>query len=214
MFNVLLDAKANVFIKDLNGLTAVEHHQQHDLHYRWSTPNKDFIPRLTKAYLEPLCLYFKESSYKQIQNDVGEFLKSLNDEKSFPIKAYHLSAINKLLDLSFDDLDSLYNTFTDDLSYLVYFGTADFEEKVYADILNRINEDDAEIDGQTLKGMKARAKSEDELTSIDNITKSLKKKSAAVSEFLQKSKEVAEKLNKIINKQTQHGNSTVSSDNA
>jgi ankyrin repeat protein len=55
MVNVLLDAKANVFITNLRGLTAVEQHQQHDLHYRWSTPNIDFIPRLTKAYLEPLC---------------------------------------------------------------------------------------------------------------------------------------------------------------
>lgn len=114
--------------------------------------------------------------------------------------------------MSFDELDSFNIKFPDDLSYLVYFGTADFEEKVYADILNRINEDDAEIDGQTLKGMRARAKSQDELPSIDNITNSLKKKSAAVSEFLKKSKEVTEKLNKIINKQTQQGNSTVSPD--
>ena len=159
MVNALLDAKANVFIKNLRGLTAVELEPYDDLFQSWYKANINFIPRLTKAYLQPLCLYFKESAYQHIQNDVREFLKNVNDDNSFPIKSYHLSAMNKLLELSFNDFDSLYMKFPDDLSYLVYFGTDDFEEKVYVDVLNRISEDDAEIDQQILKGMRARAKS-------------------------------------------------------
>lgn len=193
MANDLIEAKANVFIKDQECNTAIDF-----LDFcKEETNSRTIIPKLARAYLEPLSSYFKTSSYEQIQSDIDKFLKNPNDEL-FPVKLYHLSAIRRLNLIFYDDFEMIFKKFANDFEYLLYFDSSDFVEKLYADVINRINQDDAEIDGQTLKGMRSRAKSEEDLSRLNEITDILKDKSKLASDFLIEAKKVIESLKRSV----------------
>ena len=74
---------------------------------------------------------------------------------------------------------------------LRYFNSEDFKTKLYADVINRISEDNAQIDGQLLIGMRARAKPEDEKKEVTNLINLLDSKKTLAEDFFKATQELA-----------------------
>lgn len=74
---------------------------------------------------------------------------------------------------------------------LRYFNSEDFKTKLYADVINRIRADNAQIDGQLLIGMRARAKTEDEKNEVTNLINLLDSKKTLAEDFFKATQELA-----------------------
>lgn len=166
--DTLLELGADIYLGDFYGITAIELYTS-----KYST-------NLSVAYLKPLCEYFENSTPDKIRLNIDEYLKTRNEEV-FPVKKYHLAAIKRLIK---ERIDSK-------IESLRYFDSEDFKTKLFADVINQINVENAEIDGQLLIGMRARAKSEQDKDSIDKLISQLKWKEELTREFFTASEELS-----------------------
>lgn len=172
----LLDLNADIFILDNLGNTALEH--------SYLKGNKLSSKMLASRFLKHLFDYFNENDSTAIRNNIDMFI-STQEDRYFPIKAYHIFSMT-LLNInrgSSDKHDSKQDEFLFDeefFYFLPYFISDDFQEKLWADIINRLDEQSIESDGQLLIGKRFRAKCQTEVNRIDEMLRlfGLKKKMA------------------------------------
>ena len=196
--DILLESGADIYLRNIDGKTAIELYPIKV----YSKPSLNspniYSTNLSVAYLKPFCTYFENLTPEKIQHNIGEYLRTRNEE-IFPIKKYHLAAIESLISLIRErsninwekDLKLSEEEFKQKIEMLRYLNSEDFKTKLYADVINQISEDNAQIEGQLVIGMRARAKSEQDKENIDNIIDQLKLKEKLAIDFFTASEELS-----------------------
>ena len=155
-----------------------------------STAPLDFKLVFLSRYLEPLCIYFRDSNFNTISADIDRFIENSTDDNLFPFKSNHVLAMNILA----WDMNSWSSTSREKkvlsaleiinlMPFLPYFSSTDFNEKMWADVLNRLGDDNVVVDGQLLLGRIARAKSKRELDELNATLERFRKKCKLTKEF-------------------------------
>ena len=139
---------------------------------------------LASKYLEGLYLYFKNTSWEKIRNDV-------DSKDEFPFKTYHLTAM-KIFSKMFENANSegravVNIQFLADFYFLPYFNSDNFKEKLLADVALRLNvREQVDYDGVLLAVKITRAKksrNEDELKRASVLVERLRSRCDMVREF-------------------------------
>lgn len=185
--DLLLDSGADVFLKDSSGKNAID-----SLIFKWHY-STNFI-----GFLKSLRSYFEMSTPEKIRLDIDEFLRTRDDEL-FPISSILLDVMNGLIrefscGSAYLNDPQFRETFLRRIDFVRYFIKPDFVEKLHADVINRISEENAEIDGQLLIGMRARAKCESEKAEIDQIIAKLNEKKQLAKDFYNAAQRLCECL--------------------
>lgn len=189
-----MDSGANIYLHDLNGKTALEHISQPFNNNKFRRTDRG-IDYLTKRYLEQLFTYFYEFSSTQIRANIQKYIEAENNEH-FPVKPYHIYALNlffkKLAEYYLDDNVEILESYLLNFPIVLYFLSMDFQEKIWADVLNRLDENNLELNGELVIGRRARAKGQQSV--LDKIANLLKR--------VQKDRQVAEDFYELVNKMT------------
>lgn len=93
---------------------------------------------------------------ESIQMDIKNFINITHDEvetdiDSFPLKNYHLLALELFQSMQFDNLNKQKAKFLDEFYFISYFISSDFQIKILNDIINKLALDNVEFaDGHLL----------------------------------------------------------------
>lgn len=188
----ILEAGANIYLKDNLGKTALEH--------AYEKNNPTCIEYLMRKFLRQICDYFNDRIPENISKNIREFIETKNEE-AFPIKKYHVFALSLLVKQVEKGEIRLYEEkFQNDYDFLVYFICSDFEEKLWADVINRLDENMVEVNGQLLIARKIRAKSEAELKEIEQLFKLFNAKRKLAEQFYDMCSLITPDILKMANK--------------
>lgn len=202
----LSEKGANIYERDFEGRTAIEllsPSLKQNFHLKHS---------IASIYLTPLYVYFKNSTAEKIKSDIGEFISDPENESKFPIRPCHLIAINFICNLKLKN-NRFFNklmvaSFAENLSFLSYFKSLEFREKIWADIIHELNEENVNLDGQTLLGRRLRAKTQQELDKFNELGQRLCEKAQLAKDFdeacLKATTNVYDDLTSLINEGTEN----------
>lgn len=197
IMKLLFEYGSNVYHRDSNGTSAIERCDP------FACTNETAY--LAKMNLKSIAEYFKRTSTESIRRMVQSYVTSpLVREDEFPIRACHLVALerlNSLLDIdqqskckttSTTTVGSSVNTprisreeIFEDLEFVAYFGSEDFQEKLWADVILKLDENEIVVDGQTLRGKKLRAmrSRDNQLGEVLELVKLINEKQSSLKRF-------------------------------
>lgn len=170
----LIEAGANVFIRDKTNKTALE--------YAFEGRELKCVKILVKKYLEQVFIYFSTSTPVEIRADMRKFIMNNKENASssstslllFPIQNYHIYAFKVLrrclVARTRDDVGlSLGLSDDSEFDFLFYLFGVEFEEKLWSDVIGMLWRENVEIDGQLLVGRLVRSKDEEERRGMNEL---------------------------------------------
>lgn len=174
IMKVLVENGADIYHRDLNGLYAIERCDS------VGAPNETAY--LAKLNLRSISDYFRNTSIEAIREMIRRFVESENGRDDvFPIRRCHLAALRCL-----GELVAVINReeLLDEFEFVGYFGSEDFLEKLWADVILKLDENEIVLDGgRTLRGKRVRAKSRDEQIEAVEMLRIVNEKKSSMKEF-------------------------------
>ena len=184
----LIDSGANIYHKDLNGKCTLEHCVIAN-----STVEILF---LSKICLEYLFKYFNDISSDLLRQMVTDLIRDPSNEDKFIINTTHLTALSFLNRSISENVIKGDEGFMKDFSFIFYFNSSDFQDKLWDDVILRLDENNIEIDGQTLRGKRVRTKSKSESEEILTLLRFVNEKRKLAEDFYDLTESLIKNLNK------------------
>lgn len=171
----LVEHGADIYHRDLNGLYAIERCDSA------AAPNETAY--LAKLNLRSISDYFRNTSIEAIREMIGTFVERKDDDGDvFPIRRCHLVALRCL-----GELVAVINReeLLDEFEFVGYFGSEDFLEKLWADVILKLDENEIVLDGglRTLRAKRVRAKSREEQIEAVEMLRLVNEKKSSMKEF-------------------------------
>lgn len=140
-----------------------------------------------RVCLQKLADYFANSSPEEIRKDMQTCV-TISDPESFPIKSHHFLALNVAEKIKISNQENFIKEKL--LKCLGYFSSQDFQEKLWADVIQQLDENNILVDGQILRIQLARAKNEpDTLDRLNRVYELVKSKRQIAIEFYELTRE-------------------------
>lgn len=147
-------------------------------------PNLYCAQELSRMCLKTLVNYFAGSLPETIREDIQNCaLDELNE--NFPIKKCHFLAII-IVKKSINGSEKVRETFSE---LLKYFSSEDFEEKLWADVVQRLDVENILVDGQLLRLRLLKAKTTNEIDRLNRLVESMKSKRQLAIDFYELTRE-------------------------
>lgn len=196
VMKVLVKAGSNIYFRNNFHQTVLDFFDDES-----ESPSKLFM---IKKFLEPLYRHFKNSSSQILQLEIKKFIKNPQKDDFLPVKSYHTYALNLLNKIVLKNREIiLKKEFLADFHFLSYFISSDFQEKLWSDIIIKLDEDIVDIDGESLLGKKIRAKKyKEELAKVEILAKVLRTCQTYAEDFSNIIDQMKEFILTIANKQT------------
>lgn len=168
----LINRGANIYLRDNFGKTVLD--------YSSKKPDSYCTKTCVKRNLEQLRLFFEESTPDDIRDRINEFVHTKNEDY-FPIKDDHFSSVKLIpkIRACYQQKERFYEEF-DKLSY---FRGSDFQEKLFADVVHCLQEDNINLDGQSLRGRRIRVKKSADSNELNDLANLVVSKEILACDF-------------------------------